>query len=175
MSGAQHAQPGKKKQPSPDLPWLMPEVIDWLVSLQCLGPDARDTDVLETGAGGSTVFFAQRATRVTTYEDNPMYAAHVRQELAKRKIDNVELRFRPNYPTEGLGKLWTVDLAFIDGRGRVRSMADAVPLVKAGGWIILDDSQRGHYGEALHIADNVASTRIVFRSGPDETTAWRKA
>lgn len=167
--------PLPKKQPSPDRPWLIPEVIDWLASLPCLGPDARDTDVLETGAGGSTVFFAARATRVTTYENNPVYAARVRQELANRKIDNVELRFRPNYPTEGLGKLWPVDLAFIDGRGRVRSLKDALPLVKAGGWIILDDSSRAQYAEALHIADNAASLRIVFRSGPDETTAWRKA
>jgi hypothetical protein len=150
------------KHVSDTLPWMLPEVIDWLAAI--LQPDWT---VLETGAGGSTVFFACRVARVISYEHIAHWAHRV------EGIPNVHVRFWPDYPTEGLGLLSLVDLACIDGRGRVRSVLDALPKIKPRGWLLLDDSDRPRYREAHEAAEKVSSARIVFRSGPDETTAWR--
>jgi len=140
----------------------MPEVIDWLAAtLQ------RHWIVLETGAGGSTPFFACRVFRVITYEHTAEWARKV------EAIPNVTLRFWADYPTAGLGLVSLVDLALIDGRGRVRSVLDALPKIQHGGWLLLDDSDRPRYREAHEAAEKLSTARIVFRSGPDETTAWR--
>ena len=65
------------------------------------------------------------------------------------------------------------DMAFIDGRGRVRSCLDALRIIKSGGWLVLDDSDRERYAEARRAAEEASAARIVFRNGSDETTAWR--
>jgi hypothetical protein len=153
------------KQVSDNQPWLMPEVINWLWN------NLRSSDtVLETGAGGSTVFFSHWAARVITYEHNPPWAAKVKHQF------KVELRHRPDYPTEGLqpDTLPTIDLAFIDGRGRVRSVLDVLPKMRSGGWLILDDSDRPRYADACAAATERSTCRIVF-SDPEgnHTTCWR--
>ncbi|GAI04837.1 unnamed protein product, partial [marine sediment metagenome] len=49
--------------------------------------------------------------------------------------------FGPNY----------FDLAFIDGRGRVKCMETAKILVKKGGLVMLHDSERGRYKEGTKL------------------------
>lgn len=153
---------------APDKPWLMPEVIDWLDSIV-----KPAWIVLETGCGGSTVFFAQRASRVITYEDNSEWARKVQHELRKQKL-TVEWHVDSGYPQFGLDCLVPYDLALIDGRGRVQSVKDALPALKPGGWLLLDDSDRARYAEARGLMDAANSARIMFTSGTDVTTAWRK-
>ncbi len=155
---------------SADRPWLMQEVIDWLTFV--LTPESV---VLETGAGGSTVFFARRAKMVLTYESDPGWANSVLQELLAQGIRNVDLRLDPTYPANGLRALTpAIDLAMIDGRGRVRSVIDVLPALKSRGWLVLDDSDRARYQWTHQLMDAQSTCKIVFRSGTDETTAWRK-
>lgn len=159
------------KRVSADMPWLMPEVIQWLERIV-----SATSLVLETGAGGSTVFFAYRAARVITYENDPEWSRKVREELARRKIENVDFRFRPSYPTAGLELVDApqLDLVFIDGRGRVKSVLDAVQYLKPGGWLVLDDAHRERYREAVDHMGDVSAVQVDFMSGKDMTTAWRK-
>lgn len=148
-------------------PWLMPEVIEWLE--RTLKP--TDT-VLETGAGGSTVFFAARVQQVITYEHTREWA----DKILARKLPNVLMCNWPDYPTAGLrlqdGDRF--DFAFIDGRGRVRSCLDVLPHIKPGGWLVLDDSDRGRYTEAHDAANGHSSCRLDFSDDAGNfTTAWR--
>lgn len=155
---------------APDKPWLMQEVIDWLAAIV-----KSEWTVLETGAGGSTVFFAQRVRRLITYEHDIKWIRKVHQELARLGLP-ADMFYLQNYPEAGLDlrHVDTIDLALIDGRGRVRSVKDAWPMLNSGGWLLLDDSDRERYAEARELMDAASSARIVFRSGTDETTAWRK-
>ena len=107
---------------APDQPWMIREVIDWLASIV-----RSDSVVLETGAGGSTVWLASRCGRLITYEHDPEWLARVRSELAQRvPHKRVEFRYRMHYAEAGLGPtIPPLDLALIDGRGRVRSVLDA--------------------------------------------------
>jgi len=156
------------KSISPDFPWLSAEVIAWLEATLL-----RNWTVVETGAGGSTVFFASRVDRVVAFEHNLSWFEKVRGEVASRRLTNVQFRFEPAYPTVGLSGLPACDLAFIDGRGRVRSALDALEVVRPGGWLVLDDSNRERYIPAIRVLDRRATEKLTFRSGPDHTAAWK--
>lgn len=153
------------KQVSDVAPWLMPAVIEWLART------VRPTDtVLETGAGGSTVFFCARAAHTICYE-------HTSEWAAKISASNLTMRHWPSYPTAGLQPetLPPIDLAFIDGRGRVRSVLDVLPHIKPGGWLVLDDSDRPRYAEAHRAAGAVCHIKITWHDNEgNETTAWQK-
>ncbi len=163
-----------------DRPWLQEQMIDWL-NLH-LKPDWH---VIETGAGGSTVFFADRVKAVITFEHDPEWHQTVNQRLASRRLwGRVDLRLERGYPTEGLTNLdgfgeFGADLAFIDGRGRVKSIETVLPYIRPGGYLMLDDSWRARYTPGKMLADARAASSITFREfiaggeGYDETTVWR--
>ncbi len=164
------------KRISEDRPWLQEQVIDWLNLT--LKPDWH---VIETGAGGSTVFFADRVRHVISFEHDARWRFTVMERLnARRTWGRVDLRFDDKYPVEGLMGLdgfglhgAGADLAFIDGRGRVKSIETVLPYIRPGGYLMLDDSQRERYAEGKRLADARAVESIAFRNGVDETTVWR--
>jgi predicted O-methyltransferase YrrM len=156
------------KSVSAEYPWLQPAAIAWLVAT--LRPEWR---VLETGAGGSTVFFARRARYVVSYESDVTWYERVQQQLRERSLDeNAELHLAPRYPVLGLlGEEGPYNLVFIDGRGRVKSAETALPLIVPGGWLMLDDSDRERYGPIHKMLGDRPS--IEFRDGADRTTVWQ--
>lgn len=50
-------------------------------------------EVLELGGGGSTVYFAERARRVVTLENDSEWARRIETSLRAKDLDNVELRY----------------------------------------------------------------------------------
>jgi precorrin-6B methylase 2 len=150
---------------------LHQEVIDWLE--QTLRPQWR---VLETGMGGSTVFFAKRVSHVTSFEHDERWLKRVMREIAARGLERkCTAKYAPRYRTAGIlnYSLSRFDLCFIDGRGRVKSMIDALGLIRPGGWLVLDDSNRERYGIGKLAADAASSDKSVFDFGEDQTTAWQ--
>lgn len=115
-------------------PWLAPKAIEYFESL--LTPDM---EVMEHGAGGSTLWLAERVKYVTSIEhDLDWYAI-----LRKRVPSNVTL-------VVGLGVLYVkpVDLLFIDGEPverRADWISAAAQLVKPGGYVVLDNANRPEY------------------------------
>lgn len=104
-----------------------------------LGPDAA---VLEFGAGWSSRWFADRCARLTSIETAADWAERVRLDLAStacqwevRLVDDVWI---------GVRDLEPVDLILVDGPERLRKFSSMIawPLLKPGGWLILDDAQR---------------------------------
>ena len=58
----------------------------------------RDMSVFEWGNGGSTVFFAKHAARVTAVEHEEAWAAQVREAISGRGITNAQLEHLPPEP-----------------------------------------------------------------------------
>ena len=58
----------------------------------------KDTSVFEWGSGGSTIFFAKHAGRVTAIEHEEAWAAQVRAAMAERKITNAQVEHLPPEP-----------------------------------------------------------------------------
>jgi len=158
------------------LPWVVPASIPFFESL------INDSmAVIETGSGGSTVWLAERAGMVYSFEHTKRYYDAVSAELKRRGIPLgdaagvVDLWYMPTYPKVGVPHIGVpLDLAFIDGRGRVKSIRSILPQIKSGGWIVLDNAERDKYQPGRKLLDKAASTVAIFKKGKWTTAFYKK-
>lgn len=151
-------------------PWLAPESIEFIE-----GKLTKESRVLETGAGGSTFWFAERVAYVLSFEHNPAWSEKIKAELLKRNVSNVRLIHDRSYPREGLnlGKE-LFDMALIDGRGRCASVRSSFDNIVSGGFIILDNSERRRYTRAINYLSSLCPFQITFYGEEGNTTIWQK-
>jgi hypothetical protein len=134
---------------NPDKPWLCAGTVAFFE--RTLRPDMR---ALEFGSGRSTTWFAQRVGHLTSIEHDPDWHARVRQLLFHAGIQNVDYQLiaaehdqepavyqsLPRYvaalhefPDNSL------DLVIVDGHYRTACIREALPKLKPGGMILVDD------------------------------------
>jgi predicted O-methyltransferase YrrM len=139
---------------TPERPWIVPAAVGWLRRRIRL-----DWSILELGAGRSTVWFARRAGRVVSFEDNEYWADETRSRLRELGLENVELR---QLPVEGFAAevdglpdaafdLVVVDFLEAPAVTRIDVLKPAMKRVKPGGLLLLDDSDRPGYSEAFEL------------------------
>jgi predicted O-methyltransferase YrrM len=139
---------------TPERPWIVPAAIGWL------GRRIRsDWSILELGSGRSTGWFARRAGRVISLEDNEYWHEWTSARLAEAGLANVDLRLRPveAFPKE-VGSLpeSSFDLVVVDFLeaptvSRIDCLEPAMGKVRPGGYLLLDDSDRPGYAEAFEL------------------------
>ena len=146
---------------------MMPfRAIAWLRGY--LRPNMR---VFEYGSGGSTVFFAGLAKEVVSIEHDPEWYERTRARLRSLTLENCTYILEPAQPgtnphfsssnegAQGLnfeGYVKTIarypdrhfDLVSVDGRARVACVLAAIPKVRDGGFLLLDDADRPEYAAA---------------------------
>lgn len=139
----------------PNKPWFVMAAITQLED-ELLEPGWR---AFEWGAGYSTVWLSQWCGSVVSIEHDREFIVSVNAELAKHSIANVTLVHIAlgdayegaiqHYAKDGL-----FDLIFIDGRRRANCVAAAVPHLRPGGVLVLDNSERTEYQAAIaaHLA-----------------------
>jgi predicted O-methyltransferase YrrM len=126
----------------PQLPWISYTAIKILKNFL-----SKKSRVLEYGAGMSTLWYAKHAAEVYSIEDNKEWFSTLSNQLASNNISNVVCQladdadkfcsFMSHDPTG-------FDLIVVDGmKDRDKCMASAVGLVKPGGIIYLDNSDKG--------------------------------
>lgn len=155
-------------------PWLVPAAIDFLRMrmIRAIEHGGR-LKVIETGSGGSTLFFAEYADQILSFEHSRKWFNIVDKELEHYNRTFIELRFDPDYPKKGLRHIdKDYDLALIDGRGRVKSIASVVGRIKDGGYLILDNAERPRYKIAIKALNLAFPDRITFEKDWT-TTFWR--
>jgi len=134
---------------------------------------------LEWGSGGSTIWLSQRTKSVVTIEHDRDWIEKTQGELDKYGIYNVSLIWRgldqgyvefvDAYPDENF------DIIMIDGRRRSDCIRHAIPKLRCGGALVLDNSERAEYQEAMKVLNHWH--RQDWDSGYTEgwvTTVWRK-
>lgn len=155
----------------PDHPWLTPHAISLMQSW------LKSTDRgVEWGTGKSTVWFAERVERLVSVEHDPAW--HERTSLilkAKGLADKVDYRLvrtinaHPSFEVSNANQNGLehtspyievlddypgdfFDFALVDGKLRQACLERALPSLRAGGLLILDNSERyvqSHPAEAL--------------------------
>lgn len=110
----------------------------------------KSDHILEFGSGGSTIWFAQHARNITSFESNIDWYRAVKKRLKELKLNNVDLRFEPDYLHKGAFNIngpfdfILVDSqAWIDGKrsgSRLICAKTSHKYLKKGGWLLLDDS-----------------------------------
>lgn len=114
------------------IPWLHRDAIIYFEEI--LRPELS---VLEHGCGGSTLWLAERVHNVVTIEHDMSWRLKIR-DLAPCSVSILE-----TIPDPGR----QYDVFFIDGERAMRGpcLLAARGLVKPGGWVVLDNSNRPEY------------------------------
>lgn len=117
------------------IPYLHKDVIEYMSGIVF-----PDMSIVEFGGGGSTLWFAERARKVLTFETDPNWY----EILMQKKPDNVQVMFTnlPYFAEE-------CDLLFIDGEPiELRGVwIDHAPLL-TWKWIVLDNANRPEFADA---------------------------
>jgi predicted O-methyltransferase YrrM len=143
-----------KRGSQPERPWIVPAAIGWLRRRI-----RSDWSVLELGAGRSTSWFARRAGRVVSLEDNGFWVEQTRERLAELRLENVDLRQLPveqfAAEVEGLPDssfdLVVMDFLEAPAVTRIDVLKPAMKKVRPGGLLLLDDSDRPGYAGAFEL------------------------
>jgi predicted O-methyltransferase YrrM len=130
----------------PDAPWLTPAANRLLPSL------LRPTDQgVEFGSGRSTLWLARRVAHLTSIEHDPKWYRSVAAKLSAHGITNVEQILAPvDVPVaQGGDSAYTrvlekfpessLDFALIDGAYRAHVTELAMPRLRPGGLMIIDN------------------------------------
>jgi SAM-dependent methyltransferase len=149
---------------TPERPWIVPAAIGYLRRRI-----RSDWSVLELGAGRSTPWFARRAGRVLSLEDNAFWADETRGRLRQLGLQTVDLRRLPveDFAAEvdGLADV-SFDLVVVDFLEaptvtRIDVLKPALRKVRPGGLLLLDDSDRPGYSEAFELLEGWRFRKFV--------------
>ena len=137
---------------NPDKPWLTPVAVDFLEAI--LTPAMRG---FEFGSGRSTAWYAKHLGHLTSIENHQGWHTKVTADLAARGVTNVDYRFIPLDHAIELGEQEnydplpayvaavrevpdaSLDLVVVDGHYRSTCIAAAVPKIRPGRWLLVDD------------------------------------
>jgi SAM-dependent methyltransferase len=132
----------------PDHPWLTPSAIrvfEGSIDFRSRG--------LEFGSGRSTVWLARRVRRLFSVEHDPAWYEKVRTNLDFYMIGNVDYHLAPREPEGAPGTPAYVrlvdeiadrelDFALVDGIYRDRCVLAAIPKLRPGGLLVIDNVNR---------------------------------
>ncbi|MBN7800180.1 hypothetical protein J0A67_04870 [Algoriphagus aestuariicola] len=135
----------------------------------------KNMRVFEYGSGGSTRFFAERASEVYSVEHYHSWYLKVKEELAE--FSNLHLSWKPGVQLSGSFERAVLDeakdgidyheyvnsilefpashfdLILIDGRARNACIQNAIGKLKPGGFLVLDNSNRRSYTPSLNLLE----------------------
>jgi len=178
----------------PDWPWLTREAVRFLDLW------LKPTDVVfEWGGGRSTLWIAQRVQWITSVEHDPGWFARIKSRAASQNLGNINLKFCPERQSStseseyvaaihGVGD--NFDLVVVDGLFRERCALGAIPRLKPGGVLLVDNANwylpsagrcpasRSEKdgpasGEWARFAEQVSNWRLMWTTnGVTDTAVW---
>ena len=162
------------------VPWLTQRAIEIIEEYLERTPHAK---ILEFGSGASTVWFAKRTPNLYSVEDNEKWHGIISNYLEEKNLKvNYFLRPRPYYSICDEFAEGFFDMILVDGRNRKGCIAHSLKLLKPGGTLVLDNSERKRYFAVFPLLDSWKSI-ITKQKGPDsegfcyrgwETRFWTK-
>lgn len=161
-------------------PWLTEAAIEFLEGC-VLTEAAVRTTVLEFGAGASSVWLAARCWQLTTIEHDKKWldvaTAGIRSNSWRKCLCEL-----PYHSACDAFEDESLDLVLVDGRGRVECATSALRLIKPGGILMVDNTERRHYDPIREMCKTWNVTHATQRQPDSErfgyegwsTTWWRK-
>jgi hypothetical protein len=126
------------------LPWVTYSFIDFIRERI-----NKTQHIFEYGSGSSTIFYAERASSVTSVEHDKGWFDKVKNtSLANAEMIFCQLEKDGEYAKKAtlLGKKF--DIIIVDGRDRVNCCKYSVDALSENGVLVLDDSEREVYHPA---------------------------
>ena len=150
------------------LPWITYPAIAFLDSRL-----TKSMAVFEYGCGNSTLWLAERVGSIVSCEHESVWYHEIRSTLPT----NAKLLLRAldgGYASAVASSGQNFDVIIIDGRDRNECVAAAVSRLKQDGVIILDNSERADYAQAIAGLTGLGFSSIAFDGpGPIISEGWR--
>ncbi len=169
----------------PEEPWIAPSAVKF-----CDEALNRDGQGLEWGSGRSTTWFARRLRSLLSIEYDQGWQARVSATLREQGLTSAECRYVPldhprSAPTPAVYPETpayvrvaeefaddSLDLVVVDGHYRTACILAAIPKIKPGGLLVVDNTDRMPLPEWGVPADWPVAHQ--GRNVVTETTVWRK-
>lgn len=140
------------------IPWLTYPAIDFLAGRV----DAR-WQVFEYGCGQGTLWWAARVRRVAAVETDPAWAASISERLpSSATLQLVPIEAAARYVETIAASDPPFDVIIIDGAHRPDCLRRAPQVLTSGGVIIVDNSERPEYREAIDALRARGFRRVDF-------------
>jgi hypothetical protein len=152
------------------IPWVTYSFIDFIKTRL-----NKQQAIFEFGSGNSTLFYARHVGIVVSVEhDKEWY-----EKITETKPDNAEMIFCELQPDGEYCRMpirleEKFDIIIVDGRDRVNCCKQAVEALSDVGVVVLDDSERDSYKEAIHFLRNEGFKQLSF-SGISPGLFYEKA
>jgi len=133
-------------------------------------------NILEFGAGGSTIWFSQRDCTVTSVEHDQKWVKTTLDHINKNKYKKPTIitHQRPyNTVCDNMTDN-TFDLILVDGRDRVKCVESAMRLLKPGGLFMVDNSEREEYIKMYWLLREWHGPTVTRQIEPDEYNSFNK-
>jgi hypothetical protein len=152
------------------IPWVTYSFIDFIKERL-----RKQHTVFEFGSGNSTFFYAKYAGLVVSVEHDKEWF----EKIVKSKPENSEMIFCElvkggDYCHMPVKLEEKFDIIIVDGRDRVNCCKQAVNALSASGVVVLDDSERGKYKQAVDFLINSGFKHLSF-SGISPGLFYRKS
>lgn len=152
------------------IPWVTYSFIDFIADrIQ------KDHAVFEFGSGNSTLYYAKRALKVVSVEhDEEWFAKISSSKAANSELIFCELEKGGKYSKMPASMDVKFDIIIVDGRDRVNCCLESLSALSNRGVVVLDDSEREHYAEAIRFFKSNGFKELSF-SGISPGLFYRKS
>lgn len=127
------------------LPWVTYAFIDFITERL-----SNNMVVLEYGSGNSTLFYASYVRKVYAVEHDEAWFKEISGRVPENvSIEYVELTGDGRYTRFAATLSDRPDIIIVDGRERVNCIKEGTDFLAGKGVVVLDDSERPEYQEAI--------------------------
>lgn len=140
--------------------WLSPDACKFLDSI-----DKPEWNVLEHGAGGSTLWFAKRCKWVLSIENN--WSWYEKLVSMKKEFENMSLIYTDKELSKTFPRMLytSFDFLMIDGEpveNRLEWISNTRNLVVSKGWVCFDNCNRPEFVEAREYLKSISDEVVTF-------------
>jgi hypothetical protein len=140
------------------LPWITYPAIDILKSRV-----NKKLRIFEYGCGNSTLWWSEHAGIVRSVEHDQIWFDKMKPLLPKNvELDFVPLEFGGAYSRTSQAR-GPHDIIVVDGRDRVNCIKNSIAALSDAGVIVLDNSDRQEYQEAIRFLANQGFKQLPLR------------
>ncbi|MFQ5977074.1 MAG: class I SAM-dependent methyltransferase [Candidatus Heimdallarchaeota archaeon] len=174
------AKDNRFRKKNPEAPWLTEDAIIIIEELA-----KKDWFCFEWGSGRSTVWFANRIEKIVSLEHDEVWFNKISNVLETNEIHNVKHKlakiseFEESHISKPIFNDYTdailhfpdqsFDCILVDGRNRNACLVNAIPKLKSGGYLILDNAERSYDVSSLSDWKLIKTTNGIWN-----TFIWEK-
>ena len=140
------------------IPWMSYSILDFFEEKL-----NKDLTLFEYGLGYSTLYFCKRVKSVRSIEHHEGWYKDISERMKDQENVTIECVGLEDGYEEAIKRIdEKFDIILIDGRKRVKCAINSIDNLSDNGILILDDSHRDYYKEAMDFYEKKGFRKITF-------------